>query len=352
MKPHAGYTLIELLVVVAILSLLIAMTLPAVQSAREAARRSVCTNNLRQISLATLNYVSSFESFPLGRILMADPRYAGSNPRCTSTRVDQGPLVAILPFLEQLAVYQQINLSTSIFALENTSIHLSRVAAYACPSDTAAWNVQTLVVGELEPMSPDPPDTTWRMVPTSYAGATGSIDVVGLTSFYPKCVVPSQVRMQCTGIFADGVTVRPGDVFDGLSTTLLYAEKGITTFAWGGPAGLPVSQHGWWVSGNFDDGLFTTFYGLNAHRRISVYGEDARFRSASSLHPGGANLALADGSVRWASDTIASWSADVVTGRPVGSTLNSKGGWTNLPTPGIWQHLATRGGDEVLTHSW
>ena len=345
---RCGTTLIEILVVLSILFLLMGIFFPTLQAAREAARRAACGNNLRHIGLATQNYLATFESFPLGRISMADPRFAGANPRCTSTRVDQGPLVAILPFLEQEGLYAAINQSTSIFALENTTVHRVRVAAYSCPTDASAAREVTLEVGELVPMSPDPPGGTWRMVPTSYAGATGSIDVVGLPASYPGCVVPGLVRGQCDGIFADGATVRSADVTDGLSTTLLFAEKSITLFAEGGAPGALPSQHGWWVSGNFDDSLFSTFYPPDAGLKVSPYGEKARYRSASSLHPGGVQVALADGSVRLIAATVATWPFDGLSGRPIGATLGPAGGWINLPTPRVWQHLATRSGGEMV----
>lgn len=262
--------------------------------------------------------------------------------------------MAILPFLEQSTLYQGINQSTSIFALENTTIHTFRIATYACPSDPSAWQVQTLAPGELVPMSPDPSSGTWRMTPTSYAGATGSIDVVGLAAFYPGCSVPSRVRGQCDGIFADAVTVRPGDVTDGLSTTLLYGEKAITTFAQGGSGGSVPTQHGWWVSGNFDDSLFSAFYAPNAGRKVSAYGDLARYRSASSLHPGGVQVAMADGSVRQVADTVATWPFDGLTGQPVGATLDLDplAHPQSLATPGDPERGRSRECGVLISATW
>ena len=344
-----GFTLIELMVVTAIIGFLIALLLPAAQAAREAARRASCGSNLRQVGLATLNYADAFQTLPPGRISMYDQRFAGPNPPCTSTRVDKGPLVSILPFLEQVSLYNGVNQSLSIFGPENTTVHLARVALFACPSDPAAWETRVLATGELAPMSPDPPGGTWRMIPTSYAASAGSFDVVGLRAFYPGCAVPGMVAAQCNGVFPDGITIRIADVTDGLGQTILYSEKAVTTFDRAGPApASPPTQHGWWVSGNLDDSLFTAFYGPKSYRNLSAYGDDARVRSASSLHPGGLNVLMGDGSVRFVKDSVDSWPVDPTFGRPSGASLGPGGWWTNLPKPGVWQSLVTRGGSELV----
>jgi len=344
-----GFTLIELMVVTAIIGLLIGLLLPAVQSAREAARRASCGSNLRQIGLATLNYADVYQVLPPGRISMYDPRFAGPNPRCTSTRIDKGPLISILPFFEQGPLYNGVNQSASIFAPENITVHTHRVAAFACPSDPAASGLRALEPGELLPMAPDPPGGIWRMAPTSYAASAGSVDVLGLPAFYLGCSVPGPVRVQCDGAFPDGQPVRLADVVDGLGQTLLFAEKAVTTFDRPGPPGSsPPSRHGWWVSGNLDDSLFTAFYRPKAYLNLSVYGDAARVRSASSLHPGGLNALMGDGSVRFLKDTINTWPAEITFGRPAGAIRDPGGWWANLPRPGIWQALATRAGSEVI----
>lgn len=344
-----GFTLIELLVVLGILGLLMGLLLPAVQDAREAARRLACGANLRQLGLAIHLYADGHETYPLGRYPIFDPRYSGSNPPCTASRVDRGPLVALLPYVEQQSLYAAINQNLSIFALENTSVHTARVAIYTCPSDPSARVPRDLLPGELDPMAPDPPAGTRRMAAASYAGSFGSIDIVALPFSFPDCRVPPAVRSQCNGVFTDINPIRPADVTDGLGQTLFAAEKAITRFdRTDEPRPGRAGKHGWWVSGNRDDTLFSTFYPPNAARYVSVYAEAARVRSASSMHPGGLQALMGDGSVHFLSETIQSWAVRPADGWPIGAIRRNGGPWDRLPPAGVWQALSTRSGSEVV----
>lgn len=127
-----GFTLIELLVVIAIIGVLVALLLPAVQAAREAARRAQCTNNLKQIGLASHNYESSNGCFPAGY-----QSWKGSGFRDDQTG-DWGPgwgwLAALLPGVEQVTLYNAANLNMPCWHAANTTAALTSINIYLCPS--------------------------------------------------------------------------------------------------------------------------------------------------------------------------------------------------------------------------
>jgi prepilin-type N-terminal cleavage/methylation domain-containing protein len=130
-RPFA-FTLVELLVVIAIVSILIGLILPAVQSAREAARRTQCTNNLKQIGLAILDYESSQRKFPLGNDAKESPVLPNWGPYNFSA------FIRVLPQLEEIALYDQFDLGTHITELPNVYLVGTRLALIHCPSETAA----------------------------------------------------------------------------------------------------------------------------------------------------------------------------------------------------------------------
>jgi prepilin-type N-terminal cleavage/methylation domain-containing protein/prepilin-type processing-associated H-X9-DG protein len=128
-----GFTLVELLVVIAVIGILVAILLPAVQSAREASRRSQCSNNLKQVGLALHNYHDARKCFPAGY------NDKNTNPSSTPDN-DLGPgwgwATCILPFTEESAVYRQINMKVSVGTGTNANISQQSIPAYLCPSDT------------------------------------------------------------------------------------------------------------------------------------------------------------------------------------------------------------------------
>lgn len=347
--PRRGFTLIETLVVIAILSLMAALLLPAVQAAREAARRARCANNLRQIGLALHGYHDAYGTLPPGRVMTYDRRYAGPNPPCTSPAVDKSVLVFLLPGMEQQALYNAINHDLSIFGNENTTIFTAVVGSYACPSDPESGRPRDIDPGGLEPYAQDPPGGPLQMVFTSYSACYGSRYLNAIPQLWSDCRVPAQVVAQVDGVFHDLAPTRLASIRDGLSHTLFVAEKSTTAFrALEAVDPILFLRHGWYPSGNWGDTLLTTFYPPNMPFRVALAAGLPHTFAASSPHPGGLHGLMGDGSTRFIRDTIQTWPFDPITGRPQGATETPDGGWENLPPPGVWQALATRSGGEAV----
>lgn len=349
----SGFTLIEMLVVASVISLLTALLLPAVQAAREAARRMNCCSNLRQIGLALHNYVDVHGSLPPGRVLTYDPRYAGPTPPCTSPIVDKSVFLSILPNLENQNLYNSINNNLSILSGENVTVHGVSVGLFSCPSDSAAGIPRALPAGALLPWTSDPGGSPIKMVMTSYSACYGSFYVNAIPRPAGKCVVPSQVSSQADGTFNDLSPIRLASVTDGLSCTIFVGEKAVTLFRTleAVDASIPGGR-GWYTTGNWGDTLFSTFFPPNMQNKVSAAAALRHTFASSSLHPGGVNVLLGDGSVRFVKDTIQSWPYDSATGQPAGATLGPGGWWSNAPSPGIWQALSTRSGGEPNSGDW
>ncbi len=315
-RQSSGFTLIELLVVIAIIAILVALLLPAVQQARESARRTQCRNHLKQIALAVANYESAFGLLPPSMAI---------NPNLT-TNASWSIHGRILPYLEQVSLYQQIDLSKSWGNFPVISNF--RVPVYACPSD---------------PKSDRPRDTGTNgifLLPTCYAFNFGTWLVYNPVS----------------GTGGDGITfpnsrIRFADLTDGTSNTLLASE----VHAWtaytrnGGPPStavpntiadvslyaasglrdriLPATKDGTghteWANGHSHHSGFTTTLTPNSNvifvdNGITYQNTDYASRqegssltsvsysalNSRSYHTGSVHSALCDGSVRVVSSSI------------------------------------------------
>lgn len=298
-RMRRGFTLIELLVVIAIIAVLISLLLPAVQSAREAARRAQCVNNLKQLALSAHNYESTHTVYPPGQMKIQFPQ----QPRFRGFSL----FVNLLPFIEQQPLYDRWNfadpLANTIGSTAHTAIVLS---ALLCPSDQI-------------PQNPVQSSDRWYAI-ASYGGNGGS-------QSHPPSSLSSDGMFHATGPAAPGFPqVQPAMVTDGLSNTLFFGERNhvdrnYDTFYEAGWTTEPMWMWGWWApsGGNFglSDVTMSSLAPINyrigfsyANRPGSV-GSAADFAAYDTLrvcswgsqHPGGANFAMADGSVRFLKNT-------------------------------------------------
>jgi prepilin-type N-terminal cleavage/methylation domain-containing protein/prepilin-type processing-associated H-X9-DG protein len=301
-RARPAFTLIELLVVIAIIGVLIGLLLPAVQAAREASRRAQCVNNLKQIALAAHNYESALGVFPPGQIKVQFP----TTPRFRGFSL----FVNMLPYLDQQPLYNRWNFANPMDNVEGTTANTSFVLGILlCPSDEIPQN----------PVSSS--STRWYAI-SSYGGSGGS-------QSHPPGSLSSDGIFHASGPAAPGFRqVRVADVRDGLSNTLFFGERNhvdpnYDTFVAPGWVIEPMGQWGWWApsGGNFglSDVTMSTVAPINfrigfthANRPPSVGGaadfaayDAQRVGSFGSQHPGGANFALGDGSVRFLKDSTA-----------------------------------------------
>jgi len=299
-----GFTLIELLVVIAIIAVLIALLLPAVQQAREAARRSSCQNNLKQLGLAIHNYHDTYNLFPMGYI--DNPALIGGNNGGWSWQA------MILPQLEQGNL--QFNFayrphgpagSISDPAGVNTQLIATPQPVFSCPSDDKPKNEPIHNSGSAAYQA--------NMATSSYCGVIGPFDANGCA----PAGAARTVQARHIGPFTINTCRKMGSVSDGLSNTMFVGEV-----AWGTELGAESENQYLYGSvkanGEADcsNDPGTTGSSPYSHLRAAkdkinaVTTQKRESRSFHSRHTGGAQFLLGDGSVRFISENINHTQAD------------------------------------------
>lgn len=309
-RPGRGFTLVELLVVMSIIAVLIAMLLPAVNVAREAGRRTTCGNNIRNLGLALNNYHQSHRIFPPSMFV---PK--GENP-LTITKHEINWVIMLLPYIEQVPLYKKFDLTKPISDKANREARGANIPIMLCPTDS----------GRDVPFSRSSEGDNWAR---GNYGVNGSIrqlatSNVGLNS-------SSWGRGWCRGVMGANVACSIDDIVDGVSQTILLGELRIGlsekdrrgVWAMGAPAASSLWGHA------SDDGIGPNNCAAasdNVNGCSEIWSDVGSSRitrecmgccrscqssqgTARSRHPGGVNVCMVDGSVRFISDFIEKGSA-------------------------------------------
>ena len=300
--------MIELLVVIAIIAVLIALLLPAVQAAREAARRAQCVNNLKQIGLAVHNYHDVHSKFPLGRVVEVGAGGAVNISRAYS------PHSQILPFMEQTPLYQAINFSLTWNPDPanggydgNKTVRASVVSGFLCPSDAAS----TIPAGYAGANYRASEGSNFlfghgKSDPSGVNGAMRAPDGTSNTAMFSEHVI---------GDFNQAVASEHGDTFQpgAYPATQDEAVQACRDMNW-----RDISKQGYsdvgapWLYGYHST---TSYYHVGPPSSRSCMFPPLRISTtANSKHPGGVNVLLGDGSVKFVKDSI-----NIQTWRAMGS---------------------------------
>jgi prepilin-type N-terminal cleavage/methylation domain-containing protein/prepilin-type processing-associated H-X9-DG protein len=312
-RGRRAFTLIELLVVIAIIAVLIALLLPAVQAAREAARRAQCTNDLKQIGLAAHNYHSAVNSLPWGDL--------------TGYWNDWSAVALMLPYLEQSPLYNAINFNSALQNAAipgnpvNTTVQNATLSVVLCPSDLDRL---TNAQGHVNYVPNSGADPTVYGTGSVWAGPYGVLATAGCGVPGRSVVTFASITdgLSQTSAFAEkvkgvGVTnapdsARPSSTYYSVAASAATSPQAFYTAckAPGLAVAAPLQNYAagsWWYSGQPISSMYTHVMPPNSNNcEFDTYGFAPNGAlTASSRHPGGVNVMMCDGSVRFVKSSVA-----------------------------------------------
>ena len=304
-RRGAGFTLIELLVVIAIIGVLLALLLPAVQGAREAARRVQCTNNLKQLALGMHNYLDQHQVFPPGYISAT----ADGRPDGPEIGPGWGWIPMMLPSLEQTMLFGSINFDMPIQHPVALSVRAVRLSTVLCPSSVGDGPV--ILTDAIGTVRLD------NLAPGQYLGSAGQLDV-------------GDSAANNNGIFYRNSRIGPQAITDGMSLTLAIGERSrnVADATWvGAPPGLRLCTNPRWRVQECEAPNTLILGHTGPDPKSQLWVDVPNYKGAGvddfwSMHPGGCNFAFCDGSVRFIKETV---------------------------NPRVFSALSTRAGGEVLS---
>ncbi len=314
-KKRTGFTLVELLVVITIIGILIALLLPAVQAAREAARRMQCANNVKQLALALHGYHQAIGVFPPA--MQCD----SSETPATTVRMRANWVIAVLPYLEQQGLYDAFDFSVPISNAANREARGQALDVMTCPTDSASrlpYQGSSTAEG-----------ANWARGNYGANCGNGLIYPLGVSDA-SGASCPGWTDKRTRGVMGVNCAVRIDDITDGTSNTILLAEMRVGVsqrdrrgcWALGGAASSALVGFGIGDSycpnptGDESDDIVGCTYlrntdpGANAliSMGMSCFGSTNTNDqgAARSMHPGGLQVAMADGSVCFINDFVQS----------------------------------------------
>jgi prepilin-type N-terminal cleavage/methylation domain-containing protein len=293
-SQRGAFTLIELLVTIAVIGILVAILLPAVMRVREAARRTECRNRLKQLGVALHNYHESFGCFPPGAIARSKPGYVaicssgvGYGAIDTWGEANKGGgyhgtswMLLILPYVDQAHRYQQWNLSKSVS--DNRQVAEVDIPLFYCPSRRSGVDKIGIMFGQ------------WKSGGTDYGACMGGCNGWHNCGAHESWMVSDGNRPtgECRGVFWINRGANIGQIRDGTGQTILLGELQRLD----GGTDETTSRDGWAVGG------VATMFSTCSDRCQGI--NSGFFEEPGSDHAGGAHFTLADGSVRFLSDSI------------------------------------------------